>query len=164
MLPEGSGMLLYHLATKLKPQIHHHMPLIVKYIVTKKLDNTVRVDKAIEFALTHINDINLNEFEKFCGVGVVVTPEEIEKVVEKIISENKSELLEKRYKFNTGLLMQKVRAALPWADGKAVKNEVDVQVLDLLGPKTEADLLPAPKLIRKAEKGKNTFKTERDEK
>lgn len=156
MLPEGAGMLLYHLATKLKPQIHHHMPLIVKYIVTKKLDNTLRVDKAIEFALTHISDININEFERFCGVGVVVTPEEIEKAVEKIILENKSELLEKRYKFNSGLLMQKVRSALPWADGKAVKNEVDVQVLDLLGPKTEADLLPAPKTEKKVSKGEKT--------
>ena len=31
------------------------------------------------------------------------------------------------------------RQILKWADGKAIKNEVDMQVLDLLGPKTEAD-------------------------
>lgn len=41
--------------------------------------------------------------------------------------------------------MQQVRTILKWADGKAVKNEVDIQILDLLGPKTEADLAPPPK-------------------
>ena len=36
--------------------------------------------------------------------------------------------------------MADVRKALKWADGKAIKSEIDVQVLDLLGPKTEADM------------------------
>ena len=36
-------------------------------------------------------------------------------------------------------LSGEVRQALKWADGKAIKNEVDMQVLDLLGPKTDAD-------------------------
>lgn len=128
VLPDGAGILLYHLATKIKPQIIHHLPFFVKYIVTKKLDSTLRVDKAIEFGLSHINNIDTNEFERFCGVGVVVTPEQIEKTVEKFIGEVKDELLAKRYKFNAGLVMQKVRNELPWADGKAVKNEVDLQV------------------------------------
>lgn len=127
-MPEGSGFLLYHLATKIKPQVNHHIPLIVKYIATKKLDTTLRVDKAIEYALSHINNIDTTEFEKFCGVGVVVTPEEIELAVEKLINEYKDELLKKRYKFNSGLIMQKVRNTLQWADGKAIKNEVDLQV------------------------------------
>lgn len=119
---------MYHLATKIKPQIIHHLPLLVKYIVLNKLDSTIRVDKAIEFALSHIKDISTNELEKYCGVGIVITPEEIEKAVEKLITEYKKELLEKRYRFNTGPLMQKVRSELPWADGKAIKSEVDIQV------------------------------------
>ena len=48
--------------------------------------------------------------------------------------------MSKRYRYNTGLLMADVRKSLKWADGKAVKSEIDVQVLDLLGPKTEADM------------------------
>ncbi|XP_018321303.1 probable glutamine--tRNA ligase [Agrilus planipennis] len=141
-LTDGTGILLYHLATKMKPQIGHHVPLIVKYIISKQLDSTLRIDKAIEYALSHINDIILDDFEKHCGVGIVVTPDEIEKVVEKHIKENKQDLLEKRYHFNVGVLMQKVRSEIPWADGKAVKNEIDLQIFDLLGPKTEADLVP----------------------
>lgn len=41
------------------------------------------------------------------------------------------------------------RAKLKFADGKIVKNEVDMQVLDILGPKTEADLeKPAKQKVR----------------
>ena len=50
--------------------------------------------------------------------------------------------------------MAEVRKNLPWADGKAVKNEFDVQVLDKLGPKTEADLAPPPKKEKKAKEPK----------
>lgn len=129
ILPEGAGTLLYHLATKTKPQISEHLPFIVKYIATGKLNSTLRVEKAIEFLLTHVNNVNVDEFETFCGVGINVTPEEIEKAVEKQIAQNKNDLLEKRYRFNIGLLMQKVRSELPWADGKALKNEIDLQVM-----------------------------------
>lgn len=128
-LSEGTGILLYQLGTKTKPQIIYHLPTLVKYIASNKLDTTLRVDKAIEFALSHINNLNTSELETFCGVGIIVTPEEIQKVVEKQLNANKDELLEKRYKYNTGPLMQKVRSELVWADGKAVKNEIDVQVL-----------------------------------
>ncbi|ENN76683.1 hypothetical protein HUJ04_003564 [Dendroctonus ponderosae] len=153
---EPIGILLYHLGTKIKPQIHHQLPILVKYIMSRKLDNTLRVDKAIEFALSHINLIDTNELEKYCGVGVVVTPEQVEACVEKHIIPFKGELMEKRYKFNAGPLMQKVREELPWADGKAVKNEIDVQILDILGPKTEADLAPASKADKKASKPSKT--------
>lgn len=42
-------------------------------------------------------------------------------------------------------MMQEVRVALKWADGKAIKNEVDLQLLDQLGPKIEADFAPVSK-------------------
>ena len=51
--------------------------------------------------------------------------------------------------------MVEVRKSLPWADGKAIKSEFDVQVLDLLGPKTEADLAPPPKKEKKAKEPKS---------
>ncbi|KFP34122.1 Glutamine--tRNA ligase, partial [Colius striatus] len=40
------------------------------------------------------------------------------------------------------------RSQLRWADGKTIKNEVDLQVLHLLGPKTEADLEKKPKAAK----------------
>lgn len=44
--------------------------------------------------------------------------------------------------------MQQVRNILKWADGKAIKNEFDVQLLVLLGPKVDADLAPVPKQVK----------------
>lgn len=124
-------MLLYHLATKTKPQINDQLSLITKYIASKKLDSTLRVDKAIEYALSHIDSVKLDEFEKACGVGIVITPEQVEKSVEKYVKVVKDEILAKRYRYNSGLIMQNVRNELVWADGKAIKAEVELQVSKL---------------------------------
>lgn len=37
------------------------------------------------------------------------------------------------------------RKELPFADGKFIKNEVELQILDLLGPKTADDLIKPAK-------------------
>lgn len=147
-LGDGVGMLLYHMASKIKQQVIQHLPLLVQYIVSKKLDTTLRVDFALEYLLKNgvqSEPVNTDELEKYCGVGVVVTPEEIDRAVEASINRNKAAILEQRYRFNVFKIMQEVREQLPWADGKQVKNEVDVQIFDLLGEKTEADLAPPPK-------------------
>ncbi|KAJ9575206.1 hypothetical protein L9F63_025843 [Diploptera punctata] len=52
--------------------------------------------------------------------------------------------------------MQEVRNELKWADGKAIKNEVDLQILDLLGPKTEADLTTPVKTNKKVKGTKSS--------
>lgn len=140
------GTLLYHLASKLKNQDFKHICLLVKHISENKLDTTQRIDHGLEFLRSLISEnIDLAEFEKSCGVGIVVTPEQIKQTVESLLSQNMNELIEKRYKFNVGNLMQEIRKQLLWADGKVIKSEVDNQILGLLGPKTEADLAPVQK-------------------
>ncbi|GAB0100456.1 Glutaminyl-tRNA synthetase, class Ib, non-specific RNA-binding domain 2 [Sergentomyia squamirostris] len=160
-LPEGAGMLLYHMASKIKPQIHVHITMLSDYIKSQKIDSIPRVDAALEFLLTHgvkSNTVNMGDFEKACGVGITVTPEEIDKAVEDVMKRNRETILEQRYRFNIGKIMQEVRTALPWADGKAVKNEVEVQIFDLLGPKTEADLAPVAKSEKKPKKAASEVK------
>jgi glutaminyl-tRNA synthetase len=51
-------------------------------------------------------DFNIQDFESACGVGITVSPEEIEHVVEKLIKKHKDELLDKRYNENTALEYQ----------------------------------------------------------
>ncbi|XP_022187342.2 probable glutamine--tRNA ligase [Nilaparvata lugens] len=152
---EEFGILLYHLATKIKNQVIHHLPFLVDYVISKKLDNIQRLDAALEYVLANVTKINLEEFDKATGVGIVVTPDQIEHAVEVEISKKKVEITEKRYKYNTGLIMQAVRNELKWADGKAVKSEVDLQIFTLLGPKTEADMAPVPKKPSKQTKVKD---------
>lgn len=152
------GTLLYHLASKLKNQDIKHIYLIVKYISENKFDTTQKIDCSLEFLRSSISEnINISEFEKSCGVGIIVTIEEIKQTVESIILQNKNELIEKRYKFNIGGLMQEVRKKLPWGDGKMIKNEMDSQILTILGTKTDADLVPIQKQ-KKAKENKSVEK------
>ncbi|XP_055958288.1 glutamine--tRNA ligase [Patella vulgata] len=140
------GKLLYHIATKLKAQIKNRQPLLVEYVVKKKISSENQLNAAMEYLLSNpVDKIDIKEFEKASGVGVVISPEEIETAVEEVIGKYKNDLIESRYKFNTGKLLGEAKGKLKWADGKAVKNEVDMQILDLLGPKTDADLEKAPK-------------------
>ncbi|XP_011874554.1 PREDICTED: probable glutamine--tRNA ligase isoform X2 [Vollenhovia emeryi] len=156
-IAHDTGVLLYHLASKIKNQIIDKMEFIAGYIVEKKLDSVLRMDAALTYLLANVSNVlDVAKFEESCGIGVTVSPEQIEEEVEKIIKAHKDEILEKRYRFNSGPLMQQVRSSLKWADGKAIKNEFDVQLLDLLGPKVDADLASASKPAKqpKETKGK----------
>ncbi|XP_013387414.1 glutamine--tRNA ligase [Lingula anatina] len=148
------GNMLYHVATKLKSQIRNKQGLLVEYIAKKKLATEQQLNAALDYLLHHPMDpTDIKAFETACGVGVEVSPEQIEEAVEAVIKKYKSKLVEERYRFNSGLLLKEARETLKWADGKALKNEVDIQLLDLLGPKTAEDL-EKPK-DKKEKKGKN---------
>ncbi|GAB1867875.1 glutamine--tRNA ligase [Camponotus japonicus] len=160
-VPQDIGVLLYHLASKIKNQIVDKIPFITNYIVEKKLDTVQRIDAALSYLLANVNNtLNIAEFEEFCGIGVIVSPEQIEEEVEKIIKAHEKEIIEKRYRFNSGPLMQQVRNILKWADGKAVKNEFDIQLLYLVGPKTDADLIPVSKMKQSKDKQTKAKKSE----
>lgn len=160
-VPQDIGILLYHLASKIKNQVIDKIPFITNYIIEKKLDTVQRIDAALSYLLANVNNtLNIPEFEEFCGVGVIISPEQIEEEVEKIIKAYENEIIEKRYRFNSGPLMQQVRNILKWADGKAVKNEFDIQLLYLLGPKTEIDLIPISKTKQPKDKQTKAKKSE----
>nr|XP_055024703.1 glutamine--tRNA ligase [Misgurnus anguillicaudatus] len=146
-MDKSTGTLLYSMVTRLKDL--NRLSLLTEYIIKQKITTDLQLSAALDFVKSHPQDpVNFHEFETFCGVGVVVTPEQIEDAVELIIRKHKDQLLMERYRFNMGILMGEARGALKWADGKIVKNEVDMQVLHLLGPKTEADLEKKPKTAK----------------
>ena len=84
---------------------------------------------AVDYILTHpVEPVDAKALEESAGIGVTVTPEEIKRVIEEVITQHKAELLEQRYNFSVGTLLGEVRKRLKWADGKAVKDEMDAQV------------------------------------
>ncbi|CAM4585364.1 glutamine--tRNA ligase isoform X1 [Caretta caretta] len=136
---KATGTLLYNVASRLKDQ--KRLRFLVGCITSRKILTDLQLSAALEYVRSHpLDPIDMADFEHECGVGVVVTPEQIEEAVEAAINKHRAELLSERYRFNMGLLMGEARGSLRWADGKSIKNEVDLQVLHLLGPKTEADL------------------------
>nr|XP_032637664.1 glutamine--tRNA ligase [Chelonoidis abingdonii] len=141
---KATGTLLYNVASRLKDQ--KRLRFLVGYVTSKKIVTDLQLSAALEYVRSHpLDPIDTADFEQECGVGVVVTPEQIEEAVEAAVNKHQAELLSERYRFNMGLLMGEARGRLRWADGKSIKNEVDLQVLHLLGPKTEADLEKKPK-------------------
>ena len=54
-----------------------------------------------------------------------------------------------RYHYNANPLLPKIKARLKFADGAAIKSELDQQIAGLLGPKTEADLVKPDKKTKK---------------
>jgi len=161
-LAGARGNLLYQVASKAKPQMWPLVPIIVDYICEDKIDSDLRLAAAVDFLLklppgTKQEEVELAKLDEVAGVGVVISPEQVEEAVEKAIAAAKADILANRWRFNPGPLMGKVRGQLKWADGKEIKAQVEIQLLDLLGPKTDADLLPPPK----AEKKKGEKKTEK---
>uniref|UniRef100_A0A8C9TB28 glutamine--tRNA ligase n=1 Tax=Scleropages formosus TaxID=113540 RepID=A0A8C9TB28_SCLFO len=143
-LDKATGTLLYSMTSRLKDV--RHLTFLTEYIGHRKITTDLQLSAALEFLKNHPNDLIVQpEFDAACGVGVVVTPEQIEESVEAVVKKYENQLLKERYHFNMGLLMGEARAGLKWADGKSIKNEVDMQVLHLLGSKTEADLEKKPK-------------------
>ncbi|KAG1652429.1 putative glutamine--tRNA ligase [Nymphon striatum] len=134
------GTMLYHLVTDIKPQILNRLSFLIQYICEEKLDSKVRLSVALDYLLSHqSNDIDIAAFEEACGIGVVITPEEIEKAVEEVIQKHCDGLTRERYRYNIGKILADARSKLKWADGKCLKNEVDIQVICILGPKTDED-------------------------
>nr|XP_006822206.1 PREDICTED: glutamine--tRNA ligase [Saccoglossus kowalevskii] len=132
------GTLLYNIATRLKQK--SRSSLLVEYIATKKISSEAQLTAAFDYFKSNpLDPIDISAFEAACGVGVVVTPEQIEEVVEEVLKKHKDGLIEQRYHYGVGSIMGEVRSKLKWADGRGIKNEVDMQILDLLGPKTDAD-------------------------
>lgn len=155
-IDKAAGNLLYTIAAKLKSQVAHHCSLLAQYVGSRKITSDPQLTAAMDYLLHHPgNNVNLDELNAACGVGVVVTADDIEDNVSKVLDRHKAELVEKRYRINTGQLMTEVRQVLKWADGKAVKNEIDLQMLQLLGPKTEDDLRPATKAKSEAKPAKD---------
>ncbi|XP_052043199.1 glutamine--tRNA ligase [Apodemus sylvaticus] len=159
-IDKATGTLLYGLASRLRDT--RRLSFLVSYIASKKIHTELQLSAALEYVRSHpLDPIDTKDFEQECGVGVVVTPEQIEEAVESTINKHHFQLLAERYRFNMGLLMGEARAALRWADGKMIKNEVDMQVLHLLGPKIEADLEKKPK-VAKARLEETDRKTAKD--
>uniref|UniRef100_A0A8C0U1I6 glutamine--tRNA ligase n=1 Tax=Cyanistes caeruleus TaxID=156563 RepID=A0A8C0U1I6_CYACU len=118
---------MYNTAARLKDP--KHLGFLVGYIARREILTDLQLSAALEYVRSHpLEPLDVADFERACGVGVCITPEQIEEAVEAVISKHRAELLAERYHFNMGLLMGEARNQLRWADGKTIKNEVDLQV------------------------------------
>ncbi|GAA0153183.1 aminoacyl-tRNA synthetase [Lithospermum erythrorhizon] len=134
------GNLLYTVATKFPANALVHRPVLLKYIVGSKIKTPAQLDAALSFFSAIASEsFEINEFEEACGVGVEVSGQEIEFLVNEVFEEKMSAILEQRYRTNVGELFGHVRKRQPWADPKIVKQIIDTKLKELLGERTAAD-------------------------
>uniref|UniRef100_A0A452VF81 Glutamine--tRNA ligase n=1 Tax=Ursus maritimus TaxID=29073 RepID=A0A452VF81_URSMA len=156
-IDKATGTLLYGLASRLRDP--RRLSFLVSYVANKKIHTELQLSAALEYVRSHpLDPINTEDFEQECGVGVMVTPEQIEEAVEAAINRHRPQLLEERYRFNMGLLMGE--GSLKRNTPVSALTLVSAQVLHLLGPKTETDLEKKPKVskARPEEKDRRTTK------
>ena len=132
------GNTLYTLATK-KDVPSKHRAAVAKYIGEGKITANL-----LSHAITYVKglgdaELNVEEFEKASGVGVVVSESEILEEVNKLLEEKSSELEEKRYKVNLGGYLNILRGRLKFADMKLVVKTFNSRVAEVLGPRTSED-------------------------
>jgi len=66
-------MMIFYVAEKLIPTLHFRIPFLMKYVVSKKLQNVSQLEKALE-VLKEIgeSDISEKDFEKHIGVNKIL--------------------------------------------------------------------------------------------
>ncbi|CAG8729409.1 3333_t:CDS:2, partial [Cetraspora pellucida] len=136
------GDLLYTLASTVNKDASAHLGYLARAISDNRLTSSDQVAAAIKFAETAKEEINDEEFNRACGVGVVVTPDQITVAIASHLEANKDSLISERYKLLGPLLAQARQIPeLRWANGVAVKNELEKQVIAIIGPKDVRDVI-----------------------
>eukprot|EP00043_Microstomoeca_roanoka_P006570 m.63980 g.63980 ORF g.63980 m.63980 type:complete len:772 (+) comp13472_c0_seq1:155-2470(+) len=163
-MPTSHATLLFSLASAL-PKSKYMTEEYINVTFNAIKNNDITMKPQLDAALTFFRGCrgNLAGFNEACGVGVVVTQEDIQNAVAAVIEENKNEILAQRYRFPAGKLMTAMRERQPWADPKAVKDTLDAQIEALLGPKTEEDT-KKPEKTKAAKKPADTNASEKKKK
>jgi glutaminyl-tRNA synthetase len=134
--------LVYNLATKAKKD--EHINSILPLVLSSKIELDAQVDAGLKFLHKQADGASVDQklLSENCGVGKIATESVIISVVNEIIGQNEADLKVQRYKLNQGKLLGNIRnhQKLQFSDSKLMKNIFDAKILEILGPKTEADM------------------------
>jgi len=138
--PAPFGPLLYFLASTVTKNAVENLPFIAQKIRDGSLLTNDQIAAAIKFCDNSSDpSADLDSFNKSCGVGVMVSPAEIKSAIATVLKSKEKELKSKRYTL-LGQLLSAVRAGhMRWANAASVKEELDAQMLAILGEKDDRD-------------------------
>jgi asparaginyl-tRNA synthetase len=150
---KATGNLLYTVATNLAE--NKNRALVAGYIRDKKIKTQQQLTAAI--AYLKVNEtVDTAAFDSAAGVGIEVTKEQVSQHVADLLKSKSADLTARGWDLPYGdLINPLVRGDLKWADPKEVKDELDLQLGKLLGPKPE---IPKGKKGDKPAEDKSTNK------
>ncbi|CAG8632359.1 14781_t:CDS:2, partial [Funneliformis caledonium] len=135
------GALLYTLASTITKDANSHLSYIARAIIDKRLKSADQIAAAIKYVENAGDELVDTEFDNACGVGIVITPEQITSAISTFLESKKDLLVKDRYKLLGSLLAQaRQTPELRWVNGADVKEELEKQVVALIGPKDERDM------------------------
>ncbi|KAI0243723.1 Glutaminyl-tRNA synthetase [Massospora cicadina] len=149
----GLGKALYNLAATCTKGAHNHFGFMVGHVANGNLRSADQVAAAIAFCegLEAGTDVPSEAFNVACGVGVEVTGEKVAEVVAATVEASKGRVVEERYSLLFPLLATlRQNPELRWANGAAIKAELDRQFHAVLGPRDMRDAAVKGKLKEKA--------------
>ena len=87
--------------------IENRRGFLARYVGQEKITTAQQLDLAITYlkSVANVEKINVEEFEKKSGIGIVITEEQIRSHTKRLLELNREELLEKRYAINFGKLI-----------------------------------------------------------
>jgi glutaminyl-tRNA synthetase len=158
-----TGPLLFAVASKTSVNSRSHVDFLAKNITNGTLRTAAQVDAAIAYVNKigdEVKNIDVAEFERESGVGVVFTPETIERRLDELIKARFAEkLAEMRYFFPIGEILSAFKEGDgKFADMAQVKTQVSAKIESILGPKTEEDLKPRVPAAKTKEKDEQARK------
>ncbi|ODQ61205.1 hypothetical protein WICANDRAFT_61766 [Wickerhamomyces anomalus NRRL Y-366-8] len=164
-LDKTKRLLLHQLAILSKGETIPNRSLITEGILNDELNTSQRVDEAFKYVKANGESSTKEELNKVSGVGIVVTEDQVKNEVRNYIQANKSEIEEKRYQFLPKILANvRTIPELKWANPSLFKPIIDEELLKLLGPKDERDVVKKEKKSKKpaanTTTSKDTKKTE----
>ena len=143
------GALVKQVGITLPASAAAHRSLLINHIKEGKIARNEQCTAAIKYVKARANesDLDIAEFDRSCGVGVVVSDSDIEAAVAEVMHDQRGAIEEERYHFNLMKLVQPIKQIgdMAWADIDKVKAQLDAQAAQLLGPKTAEDEKPRVK-------------------
>ncbi|KAH3682967.1 hypothetical protein WICPIJ_006054 [Wickerhamomyces pijperi] len=138
--------LLHQLAILSKGEVVAKRELIINGVLSEELKTSQQVDEAFKYIKEKGDASTKEEFDVASGVGIVVTENEVRSHILNYIQENKEEIETKRYQ-GLPAILGNVRKLpeLKWASPSSFKPIIDAELLKLLGPKDERDVIKKEK-------------------
>jgi glutaminyl-tRNA synthetase len=125
------GHLLYGIATKLGPTLEDNQDVLLKYVMNNKIENAQQLERAVKFLkeskTTCRTEFDLKHFEKYCGIGVNMSEEDISCRTREFLQGKVSTM--KSFAINLTTHLRELREIIPCCNNatvmKVFKQEVE---------------------------------------
>lgn len=119
-----------------------NLSLVSNAIVDGRLKTNVQLTAAVDYVKANKENATYEGLNENSGVGIELSKEDVKEKIAEYMNANKAEIEEKRYKHLPSLMNQvKNLPSLKWASPSYFKPLIDEQLLAMIGPKDERDIV-----------------------